>query len=550
MAIFDRMSVRQRLATGFGAVVVILFLVGVLAWFGAGKINRSADNIARVSMPKSAEVTSMYDAYFQLRIKARNAVILDEAGALQKENDEYEQFKQVFVKAHDALEKLIQDNQGSAEDKNLARAIRVAFDAAVPVQNRVMALALQNNPQEAMRVLMKEARPKMKALEVALEAYFAYNQKRNSQRAGQIIEEAEQMRRLSSGAVLVAMALALLLGFLVSQSISRPLEETVHVMEQVAARDLTGRVAVDPAQHHELARLQASTMTMVGELSKMLSELKLQSAELGEAAGGLKTASTQVLSSSEQQSESASSMASALEQMSTSINHVSDLSMDAQRVSNDSGETARGGAARIRAMVDDINHIARSIEVASATAHTLQEASERISSITGVIKDVSDQTNLLALNAAIEAARAGEAGRGFAVVADEVRKLAEKTGSSAQEIAAMIASMQENAQVMAVQMKESVEQVGSGLAKAETVASSIDEIVQGASRVAEIVDDVTVALKEQSAASQEIAVRVESIVQMIEENSAATRSVDETAQNLDVLAGRLHENVARFRIAG
>lgn len=82
MAIFDRMSVRQRLATGFGAVVVILFLVGVLAWFEAGKINRSADNIARVSMPKSAEVTSMYDAYFQLRIKARNAVILDEAGAL------------------------------------------------------------------------------------------------------------------------------------------------------------------------------------------------------------------------------------------------------------------------------------------------------------------------------------------------------------------------------------------------------------------------------------------------------------------------------------
>ena len=200
-------------------------------------------------------------------------------------------------------------------------------------------------------------------------------------------------------------------------------------------------------------------------------------------------------------------------------------------------------------MVHDIGLIARSIETAAQSAEALQKASDQVSNVTAVIKEVADQTNLLALNAAIEAARAGEQGRGFAVVADEVRKLAEKTGTSAQEIATMITSMQQGAQAMASQMTLSVEQVKAGMAIAEKTGASIEAILGGATQVVAIVDDVSRALREQAVASQDIAGRVETIAQMIDGNNHSMETVADTATQLDHLAIRLRDDVGRFQIA-
>jgi methyl-accepting chemotaxis protein len=200
-------------------------------------------------------------------------------------------------------------------------------------------------------------------------------------------------------------------------------------------------------------------------------------------------------------------------------------------------------------MAQEIHQIADTIRDAAAISEQLGRESEKINGITLAIKGVADQTNLLALNAAIEAARAGEQGRGFAVVADEVRKLAEQAGQSAQQIATMIHSIQEGIGNMTSRMQLSVSRVEGGIVKAEAAGRLIGAIRHGSDQVVGVTTEVSAGLGEQAAASQDIAARVENIVQMIERSNASVGVMSDTANTLSKLSNDLSGNIARFRTA-
>jgi methyl-accepting chemotaxis protein len=248
------------------------------------------------------------------------------------------------------------------------------------------------------------------------------------------------------------------------------------------------------------------------------------------------------------QSESSSSIAATMEQMTVSISHVADRAGETDALSSESGAMAQAGGQVIHAAVEGINAISSTVTEASQHISILAENSAQVSAVVGLIQDVADQTNLLALNAAIEAARAGEQGRGFAVVADEVRKLAERTTKATQEIREVIAGMQNSAHATVNNMEHVVSQVETGVSLAQQASQSIQNIGQSAERTVLMVGDISKAIREQGVASTNIARQVESIAQMSEENCAIAQSIAHAAQEMAQVSHTMQDTVRKFKV--
>ena len=336
------------------------------------------------------------------------------------------------------------------------------------------------------------------------------------------------------------------LGFTIARGVLRQVggepAEAIELMSRAAAGDLTVEVRSAPK-----GSMLASMGEMVSAIRAMVSEIGHSSTRLTQGAEQISTASREVATASQHQSDATSSMAAAIEEMTVSVNHISDNAKDTQQNSLNSVALSEEGFGRVEAATHEIREIATTVSDASSRIRKLEERANQISSIAGVIKDIAGQTNLLALNAAIEAARAGEQGRGFAVVADEVRKLAERTSAATIEIEQMIAGIQQDTVQVVGVMDAALPQVAAGVEAAESAADSLRQIKDGAQSTLTSIREVADSTHEQSVASNSIAQKVEEIATMVDETTAAMQSTAETAADLEKIAGELTVLVSRFR---
>ncbi len=343
-------------------------------------------------------------------------------------------------------------------------------------------------------------------------------------------------------------SLALLLqAWNVINKIKHGLNESRMAAESIAAGDLTK--PLPPASKDELGNLNAALSVMRNNLHELIASLREGITSLNQSSSIVSASAHKSSNVSEMQSEAASGMASAMEELSVSIDQVSEHANSAHRVSQISSEKAAEGGRVIHSAASEMESIALSVNQVAAKINGLEEYSKQISGIANTIKEIADQTNLLALNAAIEAARAGEQGRGFAVVADEVRKLAERTANSTKEISGMIGKIQVGTQEAVKEMEVSVSKVNDGVELARKAGDSVSSIREAAENAAHDVDDITHAIQEQSLAARDIAQRIEKIAQGTEENTLASTQTAGSAKQMAELSKNLDELAARFRIA-
>ena len=332
-------------------------------------------------------------------------------------------------------------------------------------------------------------------------------------------------------------------------------------------RNIMGQLGGEPAYAAEIAQgiangdlsrsidtqgrsdsLLGSMRIMQQGLHDIVERFNQASTTLATASQQLTDETEQISRGSQQTSEATAATAAAVEQMTVSISHISSSARETEANSQHAAELATQGERLANNAADEIRRISSDISATADLIRGLVERSREIDSMSAVIKDIADQTNLLALNAAIEAARAGEQGRGFAVVADEVRKLAERTSGATQDITRTIRAVQSDTDAAASRMDGVRQQVTLGVELTEQAAQALRDINDGARATLEKTREVANAAQEQSQVSNSIAGNVERIAQMVEESDAAVQAAHDQVRQLDELARELNQAAAKFRL--
>jgi methyl-accepting chemotaxis protein len=326
--------------------------------------------------------------------------------------------------------------------------------------------------------------------------------------------------------------------------------ESVGELRSVAEEMARGNLRADVrfSARDELRTVADSFGAMAVTLRDVIGELHRETEALTRSASSLVDNASRVSRASESQSEAAAGTAAAVEEMTVGVEEIARHAGSAEEISRDSGRLSESGGEVVARTVVEMQSIAQVVRESAQVIEELGARSGEISVMVSTIQQIADQTNLLALNAAIEAARAGEQGRGFAVVADEVRKLAERTSLATREISAVINGIQAGTGRAVATMQQGVERVQQGVALTSEAGASMGRIREGSSQVVQAVSDISLALREQSSASNEIARNVERIARMAEENSLAVNETAATANQLEGLAARLRQQVARFQV--
>ncbi|MEQ9453230.1 MAG: methyl-accepting chemotaxis protein [Phycisphaeraceae bacterium] len=348
----------------------------------------------------------------------------------------------------------------------------------------------------------------------------------------------------SAGIVVVVVIAALAFAFL----LTRPIQQFVARLRDIAEGEGDLTVRVDESGVDELAELGKWFNKLFGRIHGVISEIAGASQEVASSATQIAASSEELATGFKNQNNQATQISAAAEEMSASIDEVARKANDASTSSSEAGKVAESGGTVVNEMVQAMREISEVVAAGSQRVEALGQRGQQIGEVIAVINDIADQTNLLALNAAIEAARAGEHGRGFAVVADEVRKLADRTTKATEEIADSIRAIQSETQEAVRGMNVGNERVGRGVDQAEQAGDSLRQIVDNTLQVGTMIQSIAASSREQSIASQEVSKNVEQITVIGQESSEAAQSAAEVASVLSGRAEQLQKLVRQFKL--
>ncbi|MCX7172840.1 MAG: PAS domain-containing methyl-accepting chemotaxis protein [Proteobacteria bacterium] len=334
-------------------------------------------------------------------------------------------------------------------------------------------------------------------------------------------------------------------GFM-SATISRPLHEAIGYFDQIAQGNLFNDIPIN--RPDEVGRVLAALAVAQTHLSVMIDEIRLSARSVHQRCDQLNDEVRRVTQVSHDQTDRITQVSAAMDELSSSVKEVAENATSAASSAKTTLQIVDDGHSRMTSSIEATHKVVEAVQVSAEHIRQFSGAIAKIGGMAGNIKEIADQTNLLALNAAIEAARAGEQGRGFAVVADEVRKLAERTSNTTAEINRMLADVQVTTHSAVMSMETAVERVQEGRGLIEETYQGFENITSSSRRVTEFSEGIAEAAHEQSIATGEVAGNTEQIAQLIEQNNASIVEVRDTVGELNKTADYLRSVVEHFKV--
>ena len=545
------MQIKTKIVVGVGFMSLLMIVIGAIGLIGFSESNRALEHVYSVNMKNNSLLSKINGLMRANRIQLLLALQHDPKSEFSSLHEHPTSMHSDLAKKYseecDSAWKEYSASISTKEGRDLAETFnkdRMKYEKdGLEAASKAV---LDGNFHETYRITFDVINPTIQAANKSLDALTQYEMTL----AKKVHNDAEARSSFFRTIILVAIILAVLIGgtigLMITRSISRSVAQLKDTASGLAAGNLTRRSKVD--SRDELGEISICFNQVAETLNEVVNQVRFSAHNVSGAAVELRANAEQIASGSEHVAAQAATVATAGEQMAATSNDIASNCSMAVESANRASQTANNGAAIIQQTVAGMARIAVKVQDSARTVETLGEKSEQIGAIIGTIEDIADQTNLLALNAAIEAARAGEQGRGFAVVADEVRALAERTTRATREIGDMIKSIQAETRIAVSAMGEGVSEVDMGTSDAARSGEALNEILAQVNEVTGQINQIATAAEEQTATTNEISNNMQRITEVVQETAGSSQETAAAASRLSDLAQELQQIVDRFKL--
>jgi len=534
-----RMTSRALLC--FGIICSILVILGGAALLQMATISKSVDELRNNWLPSVRQAGKMQAAGLLYRLDARRFVIDDNRMSVESLG-KLDQAKSNLKKEAAAYDNLV----SSDAERTLYNDVILAVKDYEAVLNQMVTLGGTADTTVLGQYIRDVSRPSAIKMQEAIEALVKVNELGAQASA----DDAQNAFRLGVKIVvflvLGAIALTILIAVIFTQSIIRPVRALVRVTQDVAKRDLTSKIEVDGSD--ELTELQSATAAMGASLRETIDHIAQSSNRLASAAEEMSSITHESTQGAQRQSRETEMAAAAVNEMTAAVEEVARNASSASQSTQTTQRSTVTGKERVNLTIESISRLNSSVSEASTQVEGLAGQVQNIANVLDVIRSIAEQTNLLALNAAIEAARAGEQGRGFAVVADEVRALAHRTQSSTYEIESMIQNIQKDSSAAVLAMSRSSKEAQATLSTAREAGDSIGEITLTVADISERNLMIAAASEQQASVARSVDRNIGSIRDLALQSASTAHQTAEASQDLSRLAVDLNRLVSGFKI--
>ncbi|HBH84222.1 MAG: hypothetical protein A2X05_14275 [Bacteroidetes bacterium GWE2_41_25] len=543
---FKNLKIGLRLGLSFSFILVFMIVI-ILVSLNQIKVSRTMfDRIIKTNNVRLQLANNMIDQTREVSINLRNILLLKDSENTLELKNKIDSIRTLYDADFKKLEGLI-TNDDTMSFAIVAK-IKASQDVSRQLNNTVIDLAMAGKHEEAIIIMNQQASKKVAGWITDIDELITHNERRNIMRYMEA-EEAQDAARLFMFILgTVAIALAIMISVFLTRSITRPLKLSVQTANEIASKDLTGDLSVYEKRGDEFG-------IMIQSFSKMIEILREQMQRIQDGVNVLASSSSEIFASTTQIASGSAETAVAITETTTTVEEVrqaAQLSSQKAKSLSDSAQhvaqVSQSGQKAVDETIDGMNRIREQMEIIAQTVVRLSEQSQSIGGIIASVTDIADQSNLLAVNAAIEAARAGDHGKGFAVVAQEIRNLAEQSKQSTMQVRNILNDVQKATNAAVLATEQGNKAVEAGVKQSVQAGEAIRILTDSSAEAAQVSTQIVASSQQQLVGMDQIGIAMQSINQAGMETSASMTQAEDSVKNLHELGQKLKELVEQFKM--